>query len=236
MFIDGGATQHARLGESGTLAWWSAPDYRLGFMRPISSITHVVDFALWPDLPLLMYAHSLVWLVMLLTAADAVLRRFLPRPIATLALLLYAIDDARGPAVGYISNRNALLMACFGFVALWAHDRARRDGWSAGRWLGPLAFAAGLLAGEGTIATLAYLGAHALFVDRDTWRARVVALAPYAVVLVGWAILYKALGYGVRGSGIYVDPGGDPGSFMAVAPVRMVVLLAGQWLGPWSDL
>ncbi len=236
MFIDGGADQHARLAESGTLAWWSAPDYRLGFMRPLSSITHVVDFALWPDLPLLMYAHSLVWLVMLLTAADAVLRRFLPRPIAALALLLYAIDDARGPAVGYISNRNALLMACFGFVALWAYDRARRDGWSTGRWLGPLAFAAGLLAGEGTIATLAYLGAHALFVDRGSWRARMLALAPYACVFVGWAILYKTLGYGVRGSGIYVDPGGEPAAFMAVAPVRMVVLLAGQWLGPWSDL
>lgn len=235
-FIDGSASQHARLVESGTLAWWAAPDYRLGFLRPLSSITHAADFALAPDLPVLMYAHSLVWLVMLLTAADAVLRRFLPTNVAALALLLYAIDDARGPAVGYIANRNALLMACSGFVAIWAHDRWRRDGWSAGRFVAPLAFALGLFTGEGTIATLAYLFAHAVFLDRGTLRARVLALAPYALVLVGWAIVYKSLHYGTHGSGIYVDPGDAPAAFAQVAPVRMAVLLAGQWLGPWSDL
>jgi hypothetical protein len=236
MFMDGSVAQHDRLTETGTLAWWAAPDYRLGFMRPLSSITHALDFALWPELPMLMYAHSLLWLVILLTAADAVLRRFLPPSAAALALLLYAIDDARGPAVGFISNRNALLMATFGFVAMWAHDRARRDGWRAGTVIGPLAFAAGLLAGEGTIAALAYLFAHACVFDRAALRARVRALVPYALVLASWAILYKTLGYGTHGSGIYVDPGDRPLEFIAVAAVRIPVLLAGQWLGPWSDL
>jgi hypothetical protein len=236
MFIDGSASQHARLVDSGTLAWWATPDYRLGFLRPLSSITHALDFAFWPDLPLLMYAHSLLWLVMLLTAADALLRRFVPRRVAALALLLYAIDDARGPAVGYIANRNALLMATAGLVAIWAHDRWRRDGWTQGRVLGPLAFAVGLFTGEGTIAALGYLFAHAVFVDEGTLRSRVLALAPYGVALVGWAILYKSLGYGTHGSGIYVDPGDAPAAFAAVAPVRIGVLLAAQWLGPWSDL
>jgi len=235
VFVSGDPSQRERLLAGGTFAWWVAPGYKLAFLRPLSSATHVLDFVLWPRVPALMMIHSIAWLVTLLTIVHAVLRRFHAPVVAGLALLLYAIDDARGPAVGYLSNRNALLMASFGLAALWAHDRARRDDWSPGRWLGPLSFGIGLLAGEGTVAVLAYLFAHACFVDPGDLRARVRAFVPYVGVLLAWAFVYKALGYGSHGSGIYVEPADDPLAFAVTALERIPVLLFGQLGGPWSD-
>ncbi len=235
VFVDGSAAQREQLLDGGTFAWWVAPDYKLAFWRPVSAATHVLDFALWPRVPALMMIHSIAWLVIVLACVHALARRFHAPAIAGLMLLLYAVDDARGPAVGYIANRNALVMASFGFTALWAHDRWRRDAWRPGAALGPGLFAVGMLAGEGTVATLGYVFAHACFVDRGSLGARVRTLVPYAVVLAIWAVTYKSLGYGSHGSGIYIEPADDPVLFARTAIERIPVLLLGQLGLPWSD-
>lgn len=235
VFVDGSAAQRERLLDGGTFAWWVAPEYKLAFWRPVSAATHVLDFALWPRMPALMMIHSIAWLVIVLTCVHALARRFHAPAIAGLMLLLYAVDDARGPAAGYIANRNALVMASFGFATLLVHDRWRRDGWRPGAALGPALFGVGMLAGEGTVATLGYVFAHACFVDRGSLGARVRALVPYAVVLAIWAVAYKSLGYGSHGSGIYIEPADDPALFVRTAIERIPVLLLGQLCGPWSD-
>lgn len=235
VFVSGDPSQRERLLDGGTFAWWVAPDYKLAFWRPVSAATHVLDFALWPRLPAVMMIHSIAWLVIVLTLVHALARRFHGPAVAGLMLLAYALDDARGPAVGFISNRNALVMASFGFATLLVHDRWRRDRWRSGAWLGPALFGVGMLAGEGTVATLGYLFAHACFVDRGRWIDRARALVPYAVVLVAWAVAYKALGYGSHGSGIYIEPADDPVAFVTTAIERIPVLLLGQLFGPWSD-
>jgi hypothetical protein len=164
-------------------------------------------------------------------------RRFCEiRWIAVLALALFAIDDARGPVVGWIANRNALVALAFAIPVLLAHDRWRRGGWTHGGWVGPLLLALALGAGEAALAITAYLAAHALWLDRGTWRDRLLALAPYAAVVVVWRVIYQLLGYGVAGSGIYLDPGSDPVGFLAVALMRVPLLLLGQLALPWSDL
>ena len=43
------------------LPWWSSPDLQIAFWRPVSAVTHVLDYALWPDVPWLMHAHSVLW-------------------------------------------------------------------------------------------------------------------------------------------------------------------------------
>jgi len=235
VFVSGDPAQRERLLDGGTFAWWVAPDYRLAFWRPVSAATHVLDFTLWPGAPSLMMLHSIAWLVIVLAFVHALARRFHAPAVAGLMLLLYALDDARGPAVGYISNRNALVMASFGFAALYVHDRWRQDAWRPGAVLGPVLFAVGMLAGEGTVATLGYLFAHACFVDPGRLASRVRALVPYALVLVAWAIAYRLLGYGSHGSGIYIEPADDPLAFASTALERIPVLLLGQLFGPWSD-
>ncbi len=237
VFADGDRADTAALRDDGLYPWWTDPDLKLAFWRPISSATHALDHALWPDSAPLQLAHNLLWHALALVVVWLVFRRFIAlRWIAVIALALYAFDDARGPVVGWIANRNALVALVLALPALLAHDRWRRDGWVAGRWVGPLAFAVALGAGESAIAILAYLGAHAMWLDRGRWLDRVVALAPYAIIVVAWRVFYARHGYGTSGSGIYLDPGADPIAFAHAAATRLPFLLLGQLGLPWSDL
>ena len=238
VFANGEPADTLRLRDGGLFPWWADPSLRLAFFRPLSSATHALDHALWPESATAQLAHNLVWLALALAMVWRFYRRFIPEPlrwIAVLALLLYAVDDARGPVVGWIANRNALIALTLALPALLAHDRWRREGWAAGRWVAPLLFAVSLGAGESALAIGAYLAAHALWLDRGRWTARLGALAPYAIIVVAWRVLYAHLGYGVAGSGIYLDPGSDPGAFVAAAATRIPFLLLGQLGLPWSD-
>jgi hypothetical protein len=236
VFASGDPGDAARLRDAGVYPWWTDLGVRIAFLRPLSSATHAVDHALWPERAGLMLLHNFVWLALSLVLAWRFYRRFVQvRWLAVLALLLYAADDARGATVGWIADRNALIAPVFAIPALLAHDRWRRTGWRPGSWLGPLAFVLALAAGEGSLAITGYLGAHALWLDRGRWRSRILALVPYAGAVLIWRWVYGALGYGVIGSGIYHDPGAEPLLFGIAAAVRIPLLLLGQLGLPWSD-
>lgn len=237
VFASGDPDAARTLRDEGVYPWWTDLQVKMAFLRPVTSATHAVDHELWPHSSRAMLAHNLVWLAIALGMVWLFYRRFAEiRWIAVLALALYAIDDARGPVVGWIANRNALIALAFAIPVLLAHDKWRRDGWTHGGWVGPLLLAVALGAGEASLAIAAYLAAHALWLDRGTWRDRLLALAPYVAVVVVWRVIYQLLGYGVAGSGIYLDPGSDPAGFVAHAVDRVPLLLLGQLALPWSDL
>ena len=230
-FVSGDPSQRAVLLEEGVFGWWMAADSRVAFWRPLSSLTHVLDHLLWPRSWALAHAHSMMWFAGLLAVLAALYRRFHTPWIAHLALLLYAVDDARGWVVGWVAHRNALVTATLAFAALLAHDRARRDGWRPGRWAAPALFAAALLGGEAALAVTGYLLAHALFVDSGPLARRLGRLWPYAALSVAWLAAYKALGYGTSGGGMYINPLDEPTLYLRALAERLPVLLAAQvWL------
>jgi hypothetical protein len=236
-FADGNPHTARAMMDIGEIAWTSDLATRGAFLRPISALTHVVDYALWPGSPALMHAQSILWFALAIGGAAAAYRRLLgPTWVSGLALLLFAIDDTHGSAVAWIANRNALVALALALPILTLHDRWRREGWKPGAWLGPALLACALLAGESALAIVAYLAAYALHVDRAAWRSRVVSLAPHAAIVVAWRLAYSFGGYGVSGSSIYVDPGRHPGAFLASVPRRLPFLLAGELALPRSDL
>jgi len=236
-FATGQAAANRALMDEGVFPWWADPQARLSFWRPLSSLTHWLDHRLFPDSPALMHAHNLLWYAALILIVGSTYRRLVARPwVAGLALLLYAVDHARGPTVGWIANRNALVALALALPALLSYDSAcqRGDRWAA--VLGPLFLGLGLLAGETALTVVAYLVAYALFLDDGPRWSRVLRLAPHLGLVVIWRLAHLTLGHGADRSGLYFDPGRDPLRFGMAVVERLPALLLGAFALPFSDL
>jgi hypothetical protein len=230
------AANHALMDE-GVFPWWADPAARLSFWRPLSSFTHWLDDQVFHGRPHLMHAHSLVWYGALVVVAGLVYRRIFAKGWhAGLALFLYALDHARGPAVGWVANRNALIALTLALPAILSHDRWCKRGDRRAAILGPVFLGLGLLAGETALVVVAYLVAYAAFLDEGRWWARLGRLVPCLSVVVAWRIVYLALGHGADRSGLYMDPGYDPLGFAAAVGHRLPVLLLAAFALPFSDL
>ena len=186
-FFHGDPGRTGQLIDLGLFPWWTDPGLKAEFLQSLTILTHRLDYALWPDSPALMHAHSLLWLGAVVAVTAVFYRRMLgPTWTAGVAAVLFAVDDARGPTVGFLANRNALVAATFGVSALIAHDRWRRDGSRSASLLAPLLLLAALFSKEEGIGACAYLAAFALFVDPGGWRRGCLCLWPYAAVVFAW--------------------------------------------------
>ncbi len=228
-FASGDAQQNRELIERGVLLpWWSELELRIAFLRPLSALTHALDFACWPRSPRLMYAHSLVWLGLVIAVAARLHRRLERRYTwrAFAATLLFAVSPSFGPAVGWLSGRNTLIATFFGICAITA--------WVSGCRLRALClFAAGLASGELALCALAYIACHTWMLDPRPARARIRSLLPVAFVTLLWRGLHFASGFGASGSGAYLDPLDDVSALLAAAPERLLSGL-GAAVGPVS--
>ncbi len=153
-----------------------------------------------------------------------------------MAALLFTLDDAHVLSAGWVADRNTLLSGVFGVVTLIAHDRWRRDGWRAGRFLGPLLLAIGLMAKESVASTGGYLLAYALLLDIAPRRSRLLSLLPYVVVGLVWYVIYITCGYGISGLDVYSDPAHNPVGYLHHLVRYGPILLLAQWGLPPSDI
>lgn len=234
--------------ERGFLPWWTNPQTRIAFWRPLSALTHWLDFSIFPDAPWLMHVHNLIWYGALCMLVLVFYQRFFiaywrgPFPaarivyVAGLAALLYAADDARGLGVGWISNRNAIISAVFAITSLLLYDRWRQQDWFPGAFMAPICLGLGLLSGESALAIFGYLVAYELFISRGSLLSRLFYLIPEVAVVVLWRIVYSWLGYGTSNTGLYLDPGQSPMLFFGSLVQRLPILLLGQLGMPNSAL
>jgi hypothetical protein len=236
-FFNGDPERISKLMDYGFLPWWTYNKIKGAFWRPLASLTHWLDYTLWPDTPALMHLQSLIWYGVLVLSVAFLYRRFEVAPlIAGLAALLYAIDDAHGTPVGFLANRNAIMATSFGVLSIVSHDKWRRDNWRLGMLAGPVLLVASLLSAEAGISTCAYLAAYMLFIDRGIWRKRIAAMIPYVAVVIVWRFLWTYLDYGMENVGVYIDPLSEPLSFISAVKDRAPFLLLGQLALPPSDI
>lgn len=242
-FFPGAGQGNEVLAASGYLPWWADPDVRIVFFRPLSALTHLLDYRLWPDLLPAHHAQSLLWYGLGVWLVAHLYRQLLgPGATAGLAALLFAAEDAHATPVGWLANRNALIALVFGALAVQAHLRWRAAARGGGGWLAAAlaATATGLLAGEATLGPLAYVVAWEVCAPpladatgtprpRPSLPGRILALLPYGALVVAWRTAYGALGFGVHGSGLYTDPGSDPVGFLLACLERGPVMLLAQW-------
>ena len=232
-FSDGNVEENIRLMNIGVFPWWTSERLKLVFFRPLSALTHWLDYQLWPDMPLLMHVQSLLWFGVLICLVAFFYRRIMGTTWATgLAALLFAVDGAHGSLAGWLASRNVLLAGVFATLCLITHDRWRREKWRKGIVLAPACFALALLSAEAGISTGAYLLAHALFLESSSLKDRIVCLLPYILVLFLWYLVYSLLGCGAQDVPIYIDPLKDPLTYLMALFFRAPAYLLGQWLFP----
>lgn len=220
----------------GPFPWYTLPEMKARFFRPLSSALSVADHAVFGRHLIWWHLHSVLWYLLLIAACQRVFRRTLPGPVAVLALVLFTVDDVHWFPTVWLANRNALVAvscALWGFVA---HLRWREDGWRPGLPLSLAGYAAGLCGGEAALGVLAYVPAYELLGASGRWPSRLRGFLPAAMVAICYLGIYKALGYGSFGSGSYIDPVAEPLSYLAHAPSRIMQLIAGQLLGFPIDL
>jgi hypothetical protein len=214
-FWDGDRARTEQLIDRGIIPWWSDPAVRIAFWRPLSALTHELDYALWPGRAFLMHAQSTLWLALLVVAAGLSHRRVIGATwVAGLAALLFALSDAHALPAAWLANRHALVAGCLALSSFYAHLRGRAAASRPWAIAARITFALSLLASEAGVVVVAYLAAYVVALERAPWRARLAALVPYAVIVGVWRLTYTGLGYGVVGSSLYVDPAGDPLRFL----------------------
>jgi hypothetical protein len=225
--VEGPPARILGLRRAGRVPWWTDPQLRVVFFRPLAVATRHLDHALWPGTPWLMHLHSVVWHALACALAWALARRLCPRAsTAGLVALIYALAYAHTTPVAWLAHRNGLVATSFALAALLAHDSWRRDHSRVAGLLAPVALAASLLSAEAGVVTLAFVLAHALIYDPATGPRRLLALLPSLAVVACWWVLYSTRGFGAVASGAYCDPFGDPATFFASFPRRYASLLA----------
>ena len=211
------------------LPWWTPVHANLSFFRPLSALTHYLDFRFLHSAPWLMHVHSLLWYGLLCATIALLYRRFLPIPwVAGLAALLYAIDDAHGIPAGWLANRNALMTTLFGALLLISHDAGRRHNVRFGIPLATLALIIGLACGEAMLSVGGYLFAYILWIDKASLKSRLFSLTPYAAVAFAYLVFYHLQKYGGPTSGLYRDPFSHPGRFLLALVMHLPILIHGQ--------
>jgi hypothetical protein len=216
----------------GMCPWWTADGMRGANWRPLDSFTHWLDYRLFPESPLLMHVHNIIWFSALVFLLSLLYRKLMtPVWIAAVAALLYAIDESNYFPAMWVANRNLLLALFFSILTLLLHHKWRHDGSLASGIAAPFTLLLSLLSTEAGVATFAYLFSYALIIEHGSRIRRIASLAPGFIVIVGWRIIYNSLGYGAADSGFIIDPGREPMRYLQAVLERAPVLFAAQW-GP----
>jgi hypothetical protein len=231
-FAGGDPEGMRRIVQEGPYPWWTLPELKIAFWRPLSSALETLDYRLFGRDALGYHLHSVAWYLAVVALFGALLRRWMPGSLAMLALLLFAVDDSHLLPVGWISNRNALVSTALALAGLWLHLEWREAGKRWGLPLSLLALAVSLTAGESALGVFAYVLAYEVAGGRGPVAERVRAVAPAAVLAVAYLGVYKALGYGAYGSSMYLDPVGEPGRYLVAALGRVPALIGGLVGGP----
>jgi hypothetical protein len=238
-FVPGDPGERHEFVDHGPLPWWTSDGLRLSFFRPLSSGLFALDHALWARNPLPYHLHSIAWYLSAVIAAAWLLRHLLPEREAAAAALLFAVSPAHWMLAAWPSARHVAISGTFAIAAIALHFRAREHPGPRGLGFatGALASAAvSLASGETALGAFAYISAYEIVGRSEPIAYRLRALAPWAAVLVVYACLYRVLGYGVRGSGAYVDPIGQPGAYLALLPSRLAVFVESALLGVPSEV
>lgn len=233
-FVDGDPARVMDLMNLGLAPWWTYPLVEYAFWRPLTELTHGLDYSAWPHLPKLMHVHSLIYFGLMLWCGFRLFKLIQGQSSAWLwAAFIFALSYTHGVPAGWLANRNAVLAVLFVVLTVASHHQWRQGSRSPLDFKSSVFFTLGLLCGEMAVTAGAYLFAYALMLERGALRERIYSLLPYGVIGAAWLGMRSLLGYGASGSGHYIDLLQAPGLFLQMLVGRGLDLLGGLfWMVP----
>ena len=233
--VDGDPQQVLAMKNAGAFPWFFDPEMKMAFWRPLSSGLLAADHAVFGLHPHGYYLHSLAWFLLLVVGVGLLLRRSLPRRIATLAMSIFTLSGIHG-MLFWTATRYSFVAAALGAWALLAHVRWREDGWRPGAVLSVLGYGAALAGGEGALAVLGYAVAYEGLRAPGSRGRRALCALPMVAVTVLYLLAYKGMGYGASSGSGYVDPFVEPLRFAVEFPGRALTLIGSMVIGGHTDV
>lgn len=222
----------------GVLPWWTSDALRIDFFRPIPSLTHWLDFALFGKNPAAAHLVSIGWYLLSLVLVYRVMTRFIEDGSRTLllAIAIFALDDTHALNVQWLANRNDIVAAVFLLTGFLGYLRLleKRGSARSNIALTVGGFIAALLSKESSVVFPALVVAHAAILGEGRLRDRLkpnfyLHLALGAIGLV-YVVLYFKSGHGPN-SVYYLNPGRNPGlwaaQFFRSGAFHLVILATG---------
>jgi hypothetical protein len=231
-FLDGNAERTINLIEQGVLPWWTLPEIKYTFFRPLSELSIYLDYQLWPNSFLLMHAQSSFWFALLALTCTAFFYFITPdKKIALLASLFFVLDGTHGLSIAWLAARNALLAAAFGMLSLYCLAKYLKFA-SLNYYLGSLLFLlASLAAGEIGLSTCAFIVVYVYFFGQVNLKEKIITALPFVILSLCWVMLRSYLDFGAYGSGAYRDPFQEPISFFINFLENINLVYFALWTG-----
>ena len=226
----------AAIARDGGYPWWIDEKVRGEHFRPLADLLWKTDYSFFGRQAFGYHVHSLLWWAATLLGCGLVFRRSLPGAVGVLAFLLFVLDEVHVMPVLWVSNRNALVALAPMLFGLWAWIRWCRDQWRPGLYIALVGIGVGMMGSELGLSVLAYFVAFTLLGDPSTdIRRRLLRLIPIVGMAAAYTVVYRILGYGTSGSGIYRHPLEEPWEFLQAFLTGVPTLLASGIAGFSAD-
>ena len=230
----------------GVIPWWSGKDTYMHFFRPLGSLNLSMDYLFLDDYPKLRQLQNLLWYAAGMIVFFFCLRQYFKSGVLiALVILIYGIDDSKGQVVSWLANRNTLIATFFGLLSLVCLRKWSLSARYAYLWLSLGSIMLALLCTEGATAFFAYAFAYLVVMHQGD---KIRAIAPFALILCFYSLLYVNFDYGVGGVYYYISPLDLPELGKALfnrAPFLLAATMTGipadywlvfQHLEPWIAL
>ncbi len=203
----------------GLAPWWTDPDMRINFWRPIPSITHWLEYLCFGHSAIAAHLINIGFYAGSVFLVHRLLSRYLSpaRWPLVFAVAVFALDDAHALNIVWSANRNETVGAIFVLASLLAFIRFREGSGRIFAGLSLLSYTCALLSKESGLVLPLFVLAHVVvFPERpgQTFFARIrphlPMLAGFFLVSVAFLGLYfVALGHGAN-SVYYINPLKNP--------------------------
>lgn len=227
-FVRGGP-ENLQLMNDGLIPWFSDPELRIRFFRPLSSLLVALDAEVFGRHAMPAIAHSLLWFAVCCWLVTRIHRQLLPERAAFWASLVFVVAGSHAASLAWIAARHVLVGGAFALAAWLVQLRTRERDSKLG-WAGVALLGTGLLASEAALAVLPFV-LFPIALRPVPLRARLRAALPWLLVPLLYLGFYVGAGYGPARMGSYVNPLETPLRFALDLGSRLPQLMAETFSG-----